>query len=67
MDTLSKKCMDMDKIGPFCDCISQAGIIAPDAQVFCSKAKTDPTVTNEDLVELKMALLDQAEDACCDC
>ena len=67
MDTLSRKCMDMDSIGSFCDCISEAGLIAPEVQVFCARAKTDPTVTNEDLVGLKMALLDQEEDGCCEC
>ncbi len=67
MDKLSSKCIDIDTVGSFCDCISEAGLIAPEAQVFCSKAKTDPTVTSEDLVELKMALLDSEEDACCDC
>lgn len=67
MDKLSSKCIDIDTVGSFCDCISEAGLIAPEAQVFCSKAKTDPKVTSEDLVELKMALLNSEEDACCDC
>ena len=67
MDKLSSKCMNIDAVSSFCDCISEAGLIAPEAQVFCSKAKTDPKTTSEDLVELKMALLDSEEDACCDC
>ncbi len=67
MNTLSSKCMGIDTVDSFCNCISEAGLIAPEAQVFCSKAKTDPKVTSEDLVELKMALLDLEEDSCCDC
>ncbi len=67
MDTLSNKCMDTNTVGSFCDCISKEEAVDPASRAFCTRAKTDPTVTGEDLAELKTALLDMEDDACCDC
>jgi hypothetical protein len=67
MDTLSRKCMDRDTISSFCDCIGREEPVNTTAQSFCTRAKADPTVSEKDLIALKMALLDQAEDSCCDC
>jgi len=64
---MNSKCLNIDTVASFCDCMSSAEDIDPTAQAFCDRAKTDPKVTGEDLVELKMALLDREEDACCDC
>ena len=67
MDTLSKKCMDIDTVGSFCGCIAGEEHADPAAQSFCNLVKTDKNITNEDLVKLKMALTDPNEEACCDC
>ncbi len=64
MDT---KCMNINSIGSFCDCISNDESADPAAQAFCNRALSDPKVTGDDLAELKMALLDMEEDACCEC
>ena len=67
MDTLSEKCMDSDAVGSFCGCIAGDKSADPAAQTFCNRAKTDKNVTNADLADLKMALMDTEEDSCCDC
>lgn len=67
MDTIPNKCMDINSVGSFCDCISGGEPVDPAAQAFCTRAKADPKVTGEDLAELKMALLDMEDDACCEC
>ena len=67
MDTLSKKCMDNNTVGSFCGCIAGEELVDPAAEEFCDRAKTDKHVTNEDLAELKMALTDLEDDACCEC
>ena len=68
METL-KKCVDINTVGSFCDCISGEEPVDPAAQAFCNRAKTDKNITGEDLAELKMALKDLEEDdaCCCDC
>ncbi len=65
METRSQKCMDIDTVGSFCDCIAGEETADPAAQAFCNRAKTDKNITGEDLAELKMALME--DDACCDC
>ncbi len=66
MDTLTQTCMDKETIDSFCDCIGGAGSADPAAQTFCSRAKTDKNLNEEDLADLKTALMDD-EESCCDC
>jgi hypothetical protein len=67
METLPQKCVDINTVGSFCDCIAGEEPVDPAAQSFCNRAKTDKNITGEDLAELKMALMDLEDDACCDC
>jgi hypothetical protein len=68
METLPQKCVDINTVGSFCDCIAGEEPVDPAAPAFCNRAKTDKNVTGEDLTELKIALMDREEDeACCDC
>jgi hypothetical protein len=59
--------MDIDTVGSFCDCIAGGESADPAAQAFCNRAKTDKNITDKDLAELKMALMDHEDDACCEC
>jgi len=61
------KCMDINSVGSFCDCIAGEAAVDAAAQAFCNRAKTDNNITGEDLTELKMALMDLEEETCCDC
>jgi hypothetical protein len=67
MDTHSQKCMDIDTVDSFCDCIAGDETADPSAQAFCNLAKTDKNISGESLTEQKMALMDMEEDACCAC
>jgi hypothetical protein len=67
METLPLKCADVNTVGSFCDCVAGEETTGPAAQAFCSRAKTDKNITSEDLGELKMALMDLEECACCEC
>jgi hypothetical protein len=67
MDTLSKKCKDINSVGSFCGCIAGEESVDPAAEAFCNRAKTDKNVTGEDLAELKKALVDLEDDDCCGC
>ncbi len=68
METLSQKCVDINAVGSFCDCIAGEEPVDPAAEAFCNRAKSDKNITGEDLAELKMALIDLEDDACCcDC
>ena len=67
METLPKKCVDINTVGTFCDCMAGEEPVDPAAEAFCNRAKTDKNITGEDLAELKMALMDLEDDACCDC
>jgi hypothetical protein len=69
METLPEKCVDINTVSSFCDCIEGQEPMDPAAKAFCERAKTDKNITGEDLAELKMALLDLEEDeaCCCDC
>lgn len=64
-----EKCMDINSVGSFCDCMAGEETPDPAAVSFCNRAKTDKNITGEDLTELKMALLDMEEEdeGCCDC
>ena len=66
-DTLSYKCMHIDTVGSFCDCISGDADADPAAKSFCNRTKTGKNITGEDLVDLKSALLDADDEGCCDC
>jgi hypothetical protein len=67
METLPEKCMDINTVGSFCDCIAGEEAVDAAVQAFCNRAKTDKNITGEDPAELKMALMDLEGDACCDC
>ncbi len=61
------KCMDTNTVNSFCGCVGKDESADPAAKAFCVRAKTDANVTGDDLAELKMALMDMEDDACCDC
>ena len=65
MEVILQKCLGIETVDSFCDCIAGEEPADPAAKAFCNRAKTDKNVTDEDLAELKMALAD--DDACCDC
>jgi hypothetical protein len=67
MDTLTEKCMPIDTVGSFCDCIGGEETADPAAQAFCNRAETDTKITDEDLADLKTALTDEEEEECCEC
>jgi len=68
MKTISEKCVDLDSVDSFCDCIAGEEPLDSPAHSFCGWAKNNKGVTAEDLAELKIALMDREEDdACCDC
>jgi hypothetical protein len=67
MDTLSRKCKDVNKVASFCGCIAGEESVDPAAKSFCNRAKTDKNITGEDLAELKKALTDLEDDDCCGC
>ncbi len=61
------KCVDKKAVASFCDCIAGEEPVDPAAEAFCKRAKTDKNITGEELAELKMALMDMEDEACCDC
>jgi hypothetical protein len=68
METVTEKCMPIDTVGSFCDCIGGEETADPAAQAFCFRAETDKKITNGDLADLKAALTDSEEDeSCCEC
>jgi len=67
MVSLSDKCMDKDTVDSFCGCMAGEERTNQAAQAFCNRAKTDKTLTPEDLADLKMALLDEEDESCCEC
>ena len=67
METLPEKCVNINTVGSFCDCIAGDESVDPAARAFCNRAKTDKNLTAEDLAELKMALMDLEDDGCCEC
>jgi len=66
MKTLPK-CVDSNTVNSFCDCIAGEEAVDPAAEAFCNRAKTDKKITGKELAELKMALMDPEDEACCDC
>jgi hypothetical protein len=62
-----QKCVNINTVSSFCDCIAGDVSVDPAAQAFCNRAKTDTNITGDDLAELKKALMDLEDDACCDC
>jgi hypothetical protein len=60
METNFERCMDINEVSSFCNCIADAQYADPAAQNFCARAKTgtDPYTSGDDLVELKKALKD---------
>jgi hypothetical protein len=67
MATLPQKCVNIDTVGAFCDCIAGEEPVDPAVQTFCNEAKTDKNITDEDLAKFKMALMELEDEACCDC
>ncbi len=60
---MDSKCMDINTVNSFCECIGSEEKFDPATADFCTWANNDPKVTDEDLAELKMAL---EENDCCD-
>ena len=67
METLSQKCADINTVSSFCDCIAGEETVDPAAKALCSRAETDKNITGDDLTDLKKALMDLEDEACCDC
>ncbi len=67
METLPQKCRDINTVDSFCDCIAGNEPLDRLVEAFCNRAITDKDITGEELAELKMALMDQEDDACCEC
>ena len=67
MKTLPDKCVGINSVGSFCGCIAGEESVDPAAEAFCNRAKTDKNVTGDNLAELKMALMDLEDEACCEC
>lgn len=67
MDALPKKCADINTVSLFCDCIAGENNVDPVAKTFCSMAKTNKNTTGGDLDDLKIALMNLEDEACCDC
>ncbi len=65
METLPLKCVNINTVGSFCDCIADAEPVDMAARAFCDRAKADKHVTGDDLAELKKALMDLESEACC--
>jgi hypothetical protein len=68
METIPSKCMDVNMVGSFCDCISGAESVDAAFGAFCNRAKTESgkNITGNDLAELKMAVMDM-EGECHSC
>ena len=60
MKTMPLKCVSSYTVGSFCECIADAAQVDVAARAFCELAKSDSnkTITGDDLVELKKALMD---------
>ena len=58
METLPLKCMNVNTVRSFCDCVAGAEAVDVAARGFCEHAKSDTNVSGDDLVELKKALMD---------
>ncbi len=60
METIPDKCMDVNVVSSFCDCITGAESVDVAARGFCTRVKSggDKNITGDDLAELKKALMD---------
>lgn len=60
METIPQKCLNVNIVESFCDCIAHAESVDPAAQGFCNRVRTGngQSITGEDLAELKKALMD---------
>jgi sulfur transfer complex TusBCD TusB component (DsrH family) len=60
MKNIPDKCKDINAVGSFCDCITDAESVDVAARGFCRQASAGSVtgVSGEDLVELKKALTD---------
>ena len=60
MDTLPLKCVNINTVGSFCDCIASPEPVDVAARAFCDRVKSgsDNNITGDDLAELKKALMD---------
>jgi hypothetical protein len=58
MKTLPLKCVDINAVGSFCDCIADNKSVDVAAQAFCDRAKVDKNIIGDDLADLKKALMD---------
>ena len=67
METLPQKCVNINTVGSFCDCVADEEPMDSAAQSFCNRAKTDKNITDEDLADLKMALTILEDEECCGC
>ncbi len=67
MEALLQKCLNHAEVESFCDCVAKEKPSAPEAEAFCKKAETDKSITKENLEELNMALMEDDNDACCEC
>ncbi len=75
MNTLPRKCENVNAVPSFCECISGEDVDVA-AEVFCKRAAdVSEHVTGDELVELKKALKDleepepdfEADESCCEC
>jgi hypothetical protein len=68
METIPSKCMDVNMVGSFCDCISGAESVDAALGAFCTRSKTESgrNITGDDLAELKKAVMDM-ESECYHC
>lgn len=59
MKTIPEKCIDINTVGSFCDCIADDESVDAAARGFCARVLgKDPNITGEELSELKKALMD---------
>jgi len=67
MGTIPSKCMDVNSVGSFCDCVSDAKSVDAAVGAFCNRSKTErgKNITGEDLAELKKAVMDMESDCSC--
>jgi hypothetical protein len=69
MGTIPSKCMDVNAVGSFCNCVSDAEDVDAAVGAFCERAKTESgkNLTGKDLAELKKAVSDMESDCGCGC
>lgn len=60
METTPDKCMAVNIVSSFCECIADAEAVDVAARGFCARVKSDigKNITGDDLAELKKALMD---------